>query len=132
MCVKMRKGRAIKLSDDSIRELEQVGVNTTAALTRLVRNKKMYKRILNNFLFDTNFKDLETSILKKEYDKAMFSAHTLKGISGNLGMEPLFSELDEMVKKIYNNNLGEIDSVFSQISVVYHSIYNVIEEIQYK
>ncbi len=117
------------MSSDILKELEYVGVDTHAALTRLVRNERVYEKILFNFLSDTNFYELENCIAKRDYKKAMFSAHTLKGISGNLGMEPLFRKLDELVKKIYNNDFVDIDMLFLQISNIYHSIYRVIEKL---
>ncbi|NLZ81502.1 MAG: Hpt domain-containing protein [Clostridiales bacterium] len=117
------------MSNDILRQLEYVGVDTDAALTRLVRNERLYKKILYGFLSDTNFKELEKSIAKRDYKNALFSAHTLKGISGNLGMEPLFGKLEELVKKMYDNDFGDVDQLFLQISAIYHSIYTVIEKI---
>lgn len=117
------------MNNDILRELEYVGVNTDAALTRLIKNEKVYKKILYNFLSDTNFKELEKSIERKDYKNTIFFAHALKGVSGNLGMETLFEKLDELLKKIHNNDFGDVDELFLQISVAYHSIYAVIEKI---
>lgn len=127
MLILKEQGRR-KLSDDILRELASIGVDTDAALTRLARNERVYKKVLCNFLSDTNFKELEKSIESKDYEKIMFFAHSLKGISGNLGMEPLFRKLDKLVKKIHNNDFGNIDNLFLQISDIYHSIYAIIEK----
>lgn len=115
------------MSNKFFRDLRYVGVNTDEALTRLVRNERVYESVLNNFLLDTNFEELEKSIAIKDYSKAIFSAHTLKGISGNLGMEILFRTLDELLKKIDDNDFVDVDKIFLQISSGYHSIYSIIK-----
>ncbi|MDO8454019.1 MAG: Hpt domain-containing protein, partial [Sulfurimonas sp.] len=69
-------------------------VDTTRGLKYLVGNKKLYLKILNNFL--NNYKDFSfVNLNSAEFQRA---THTIKGLSANIGATALHAiseELDE-------------------------------------
>ncbi len=71
-----------------------ININTVTGLKHLAGNKKLYKKILNDFL--NNYKAIKLEDSNKEEFKRL--THTIKGLSANIGAEALFSiteKLDE-------------------------------------
>ena len=71
-----------------------ININTGSGLKHLAGNKKLYIKILNDFL--KSYKAIKLEDAKEEEFKRL--THTIKGLSANIGAEALFSitkKLDE-------------------------------------
>ena len=64
--------------------------NTPAALLRLSNNKTLYIKFLKAFLSSNDFTALEEALSMKNYAEAINILHTIKGLTGNLYLDPLF------------------------------------------
>ena len=94
-------------------------------------SEAMVKRFAVKFLNDTSFEDLKEGIRLQDGEKAFRAAHTLKGVSQNLGFTKLYEvsaklteelrggkplvhkELVDAVDQIHQtiiDNLGELDT----------------------
>jgi HPt (histidine-containing phosphotransfer) domain-containing protein len=60
------------------------------ALERVRGNKTLYRRMLNLFLDSPEFALLEERLASKDYEKAAVTAHTIKGMTGNLSLNAIF------------------------------------------
>ncbi len=88
---RVNKGKSIELPDF-------ININTDAGLKHLAGNKKLYLKILKDFL--QNYKSIKLKNLKNDEFKRM--VHTIKGLSANIGAQALFSitkKLDETQDK---------------------------------
>ena len=66
----------------------------------MANNKKLYIKILNDFY--TNYKDLKLENLdNKELERV---AHTIKGLSANIGAKEL-SDISKEIEETLNTNL---------------------------
>ncbi len=97
--------------------LEIEGVEVTAGLKRTAGNRKLYEKLLRNFI--NNNQDFGDQILSFLSSGDRISAerisHTLKGNAGNLGADSLyhlFKELDDELRK----DSPEITAVTALIS----------------
>jgi HPt (histidine-containing phosphotransfer) domain-containing protein len=72
--------------------MADVYVNETEGLQRVMKNQKLYVRVLKKFKTDTNLDALTTAIVAQDYTQAEIAAHTIKGIAGNLSLTELFSQ----------------------------------------
>ncbi|MBF0397940.1 MAG: AAA family ATPase, partial [Desulfobacterales bacterium] len=94
------------------------GLDVKIGLKRVAGNKALYKDILKQFLKE-NFnclEKIELSLEKNEIKNAEFLSHTLKGVSGNIGAEGIFSaakNLEKAIKQnekyLYNELLDQLD-----------------------
>lgn len=75
--------------------------NSEFGLNQLNQNRELLCRLLTKFIDD--YQCAQTDLLQmlenKQWDSAVLLIHTIKGISGNLGMEVLF----EVTKSLENN-----------------------------
>ncbi len=81
-------------ADESVELPDFININTDSGLKHLAGNKKLYKKILNDFL--KNYKAIKLEDSNKEEFKRL--THTIKGLSANIGADALFSiteKLDE-------------------------------------
>ena len=66
--------------------LEAYGADYTATMERFMGNEALYRKIFDMFFQDENLRRLGAA-LKEEDDTAAFeAAHTLKGVTGNMGL----------------------------------------------
>ena len=104
-------------------------INTVGGLTRLAGNKKLYLDLLKQF--HNNYKnfinDLVNEFDANDRESSVRKAHSLKGVSGNIGAENIFEKskiLEEKLKSdfiprkenTHEINL-EIDKVIKELSV---------------
>lgn len=79
---------------------EEYGANYQATMERFMNNEGMYLRLLDMLFQDDNLAKLGAALDAGELDRAFEAGHTLKGVAGNMGLEPLFSALGEIVEPL--------------------------------
>lgn len=91
------------------------------AMDRFLNNEDLFLSCLNTFAKDPGFDQLSKAIADKDYDVAFEYAHNLKGVSGNLGLTPLYSALVTIVESLRAKQIGnitaELDDVNEQFSL---------------
>lgn len=105
-----------------LEQLNQEHVDVAGALKRFCGNESLYLKFINAFPADQNFKDLGNSLAGERYEEAVIHAHTLKGLTANLGMDQLSGICDSMVKKFRSGDTDGVDELYSQLSVLYEKI----------
>ena len=67
------------------------GVDTVVGLKRCGGNEKVYRKILNKFRDSQAAvpKQIRSALVAADHDTATRAAHTLKGVAGNIGAEPV-------------------------------------------
>ena len=89
------------------------GIDSASALRRLGGNKKLYAKLLNDFLQDhiNDIVHIEKAKQLQNWDEAERRAHTLKGLGGNLGMirlQEVARELEAVCKSKTNQAYDQI------------------------
>ncbi len=83
-------------------KLSDAGIDIKKGLNSFMGIEPMYEKFLNKFCSDSTFADLEIAIKEKNTELCHRYSHTLKGISGTLGMMRLYELLltqDNFFKK---------------------------------
>lgn len=84
--------------DSQIRAgLIAAGVNVDEALERFMGSEAMLERFLKKFPADQGFAALTVALEAGDHEGAVNAAHTLKGLCGNLSIQPLFTGFDRQV-----------------------------------
>ena len=68
----------------------QIYVDVESALRLIRGNKKLYHRMLGMFLASEDYLALEESLAAGDNERSAHLAHSIKGVTGNLSMTPLF------------------------------------------
>lgn len=82
----------------------EMGADYDGTLQRLY-SQAFIKKMVFKFLDDTSFRSLQDAMNEKDREKAFRAAHTLKGVSQNLGFTGLYERsaaLTEILRKEIN------------------------------
>ncbi|MDD2647678.1 MAG: hypothetical protein PHI27_08950 [Eubacteriales bacterium] len=88
-------------------ELLKYGVDYSEGLRRFVGHDDIFRGYLLEFLSESGFRRLEDDIKACRYSEAFKEAHALKGLTGNLSLNGLHSELVALVELLRENASGE-------------------------
>lgn len=98
-------------------ELEGAGVNVEETLRRFMNNEMLMIKFLRKFVAD------------KHYNEVLPVAHTLKGVSGNLGLIKLYEIFSRMCQDCRNDQYEDLDGLFAQAEANYSKVVEAIKKI---
>ena len=84
--------------DMTIEKLKSFGCNVSEGLQRCMNNEAFYLGLVDKFLKSLDLSTLHEALIKKDLDTAFKEAHSLKGVTGNLSLTPIYEALVEMVE----------------------------------
>ena len=93
-----------------LNELKAWGCNTDSVMPRFSHQEDFYARCFKNFVVDPALGALEKALDDKDADTAFRQAHTLKGLTENMGLTPLSDILSRIVEPL---RLGNCDQTLS-------------------
>ena len=102
--------------------------DVTGALERFLGDEELYISCLDIFANDENFKNLKSAIDQHTYDVAFDCAHTLKGVSGNLGLSPLYQSIVEIVEPLRHKDYSNLNSQYENINQLYQKFLSILKE----
>ncbi len=109
--------------------LKQIDVNIEETLQRFSGNKELMEKFIKKFPEDNTTEDLENAIKAKDYKAIEDTAHTLKGLSGNLGFSKLFELSSALVNAIRANDFSTADTLSPKVIELSHFIAKAINGI---
>lgn len=112
--------------------LETAGINTSELMQTLMGNEEILKVVLDKFLADKNFGELERLFSLEDsdidYESIELYAHTLKGASATLEMTSLHRCLQTLVDNIRTEKYDGLRDDFMAVSSEYYSMRDAILE----
>ena len=91
------------------KQMEENGANIDTTLDRFMGNEALYMKFIMKFLEDKNFEALVENIEKSDFEGAFNSAHALKGVTANLGLDPINARAAQITELLRNKQAGEVD-----------------------
>lgn len=114
------------MADRLIGDLKVYGCDVDSAMERFMNKEEMYLRFLGKFPSDPSFGQIKGFIDDMDYEGALKSVHTLKGVAGNLGLTPLYDVAADMVTK-YRAQMPEAASAeYELLAKIYRELYDII------
>ncbi len=115
------------------KQLEESGADVDVTLKRFMGNEAIYMKFIMKFLDDKNYDGIKEGIEGHDYEKAFGCAHSLKGVSGNLGLNPVYeaaSQITEILrdKKTEEINLEELGKAKERLEESYCRFQKIISE----
>lgn len=113
--------------DDKLKQgLINLNTDYNKALERFVGNEDLYHKFLFQFLNDYNFYGLKESLRYKDITSAFQYAHTLRGVTGNLGLTPLYETTQPLVELLRNRQLAGTEVLMETLERDYQALCNLL------
>lgn len=106
----------------TVAALKAAGVDTEGALNRFCGNTALYERFLLKFPEDGNFGLIAPALAAGDLDAVLRAAHTLKGVSGNLGLTRLYGACSETVALIRAGDGQAAAASYGALSAAYMEV----------
>lgn len=85
------------------------GADVEGTLHRFMGNEALFLKFLLKFKEDTNYAGLTESLDQGNYQEAFKYAHTLKGVSANLGLDPICRPVSALTELLRGKAADEVD-----------------------
>ena len=99
---------------------DAMGANFEEILGRL-RSEKMIQKFALKFLDDTSYQLIIDSMAAKDYAEAFRGAHTIKGVSSNLGFTKLLASSSALTEALRNGYTPEADGLLERTKADYET-----------
>lgn len=109
----------------SIKKLVKFGVDIEEAMTRFVGDEKTYLDCIEILINDNKFYELGDAINKDEYDRSYQLAISLKGIIGNLSIEPMYEKISAIVGLLSIFDYADIKAEYKKLMELFESLKKI-------
>lgn len=108
---------------------KELEIDYTNMLSKFGNNEMLYNRFLKKFLEDKTYSELEIAIEKENYNDIEKTAHTLKGVSANLGITRLYKLSDELVKLVRIKQYKNLRKTYEKLREEYKTTKEMINKL---
>ena len=93
------------MDEEFRKQLIENGADVETTIKRFMGNEGLYVK----FQDDKNYESIQEHIAAGQYGDAFNDAHTLKGVSANLGLNPIYEGASKLVELLRGKQPEEID-----------------------
>lgn len=97
------------MDEEFRKQLIENGADVETTVKRFMGNEGLYVKFLMKFQDDKNYESIQEHIAAGQYEAAFNDAHTLKGVSANLGLNPIYEGASKLVELLRGKQPEEID-----------------------
>lgn len=108
-------------------ELAENGVDIKDGLNRLMNNEAVYERLLKKLPESLNKQEVLPFIDSGDIQTAISNAHTIKGVTGNLSIIPLYKAYTEIVNLLRAGNVAEARTLYVTTMKIQEKIIQIIQ-----
>ena len=99
----------------SIETLKDYGVKTNQGLERCCNMEAFYFKMIAAAVGDANFEKLGKALEDKDLQAGFEAAHALKGITGNLALDPLYDAVCEIVEPLRTKEDRDYTEMYKKV-----------------
>lgn len=117
--------------NDLLEELADLGCDIEEAMPRFLNQRDFYIQYLGRFVEDLSFEELEKALEEENYEGAFRAAHKLKGVSGTLGLTPVYEEAAFLSDLLRSGEKPEEETLqlhMLHLDACYHSVRDTIRD----
>lgn len=115
------------MTNDQMKALKDGGLDVDKTIERFSGNADMYERFLKKFPNDESYGQIAPAFAANDREAALNAAHTLKGVSANLGMTALYEACSNTVALIRAEKFEEARVSCAEIDRSYGEVLAIIE-----
>lgn len=116
--------------------LESYGADYEDTMKRVMDSKERYIKFLGMLLADDNMDNLAKALDAGDLDAAFESAHTIKGVAGNMGLTPLYKAVADIVEPLrqrqkrddYALMYQSVESEFKKVFILQEELKKAVEQ----
>lgn len=109
-------------------ELNALGVDVEEGKERLMGNASLYKRMLEKYGDMMKEPSIRPDFRRGIPEEILKGAHTLKGVTGNLSLTPLYEGYSQIVRLLREEQMEEAEAVYEKLLPVQEKILKCIEK----
>lgn len=117
------------MNEEKRGKMTEAGIDMDDVMERFMGNEELLDRMLQKFLQDKNYGELEEAVAAKDAEKALGASHALKGISSNLSMMRLYKLLTKQVELFRSDSEEEAYALMPDIREAYADVTTKIKEL---
>ena len=103
------------------------GMDVSATIQRFGGNESLFLKYLKRFPTEPTFGLLEDAVWRNDSVAVKTHCHTLKGISGNLGLTPLFNMCASMMTTLRTAGFEDALLLFGDVKREYQNAVQMIQ-----
>ena len=116
--------------DDKTRSmLESCGVDIKVTMERFMGKEELLFKFLKKFTSDESYNSLISAMEGEKYEEAFTHAHTLKGVSANLGLGNLTNSSSELTEKLRSGEYYGNEALVERIKNDYKEAMEMISRL---
>lgn len=113
----------------TVRDLYTETFSDFDSVLKRLGSEESVKKFVRLFAGDESFTQLKTALSENNTAEAFRAAHTLKGISINLGFSGLYKASSGITESLRNGQTEDLDKEFSEVCWEYEKLISRIPEI---
>lgn len=117
------------MTEDQKTALNRLSVDFDEVLERFAGNEELYLKCLHKFVSGNSFDDMVRAFEEGNVTDAFEAAHSLKGVSGNLGFKRLYSDVKEITEIFRAGRLDISAGDLSEVKEAYSEVLDVINSL---
>ena len=109
-------------------ELIDWGVNWPDVQERFMGNEDLVEKFMLKFLNDSSFEALTKGLEAKNAEDAFKGCHTLKGVTGNLGLDEMRPDVLELTEILRAGSLEGSEELYQKIKASYDALIGILKK----
>lgn len=116
------------ISKEFCDEMLKVGMNVPEMVEHFMDNEEMFLKYLYKFFeaADNVVLELTAAAEKEDYQNMLFTAHSLKGLAGNIGLNGVFLPAKKIVGDIRAGDHSNCGSDFQRLQEMYYKAAEIV------
>ncbi|MEA4911292.1 MAG: Hpt domain-containing protein [Oscillospiraceae bacterium] len=102
------------------------GCDTKAALERMADDRDFYLTLLGELLADPLFSQLRRALDCGDVKEAFETAHTLKGVLGNLSLTPMYAQICEIVELLRSGTTQGVEPHYEELMRLFEQLRSIL------
>ena len=99
----------------TIEKLNAFGADTKTGLVRCMNKEDFYLKLVAMALNEPRFEQLGIALEAKDFEEAFEHCHSIKGVIGNLSLDPLYKEICEMTELLRAKTDTDYSALYKKI-----------------
>jgi HPt (histidine-containing phosphotransfer) domain-containing protein len=99
--------------------LSSGGVDLAATVARFGSNEALLLKYLRRFPADTSLADMQAAQLRGDGEALYVACHTLKGVSGTLGLQPLYEAACALLAALRASAAADIPALMANVEAAH-------------
>lgn len=109
---------------------QAVSMNLEATLTRFGQNERLLLRFLRQFPQDQSMSLVISSLAKGDDHGLEYAAHSLKGLSANLGLGQVYQDSSRLVKAVREGDRVSFAQLIAQLENSHRAAVEAISQLE--